>query len=1122
MAFTSTTTGGGTVVSFSNTPQAANDLFLSSQTGLTEDILKVVYLDVMANDLGGNAKILYSLDNSISASTSTTIYAPVDLLTQDTARAEANSSDTSLFGAKIWITTDGKVGYDATTLSDSFKATLQSLGAGQFLSDTFTYAIRLGNGTLSWATASVQFAGMNDAPVLAADASGSHAFTEALNTTGSAALDSTGGTLAFTDVDLTDHHTTSNSYISATWSGVGALPAGLAAILGSALATSISHDSTGTGAGSVAFAFSAADKTFDFLAAGETLTIVYNVTVSDGSLTSTRPVTITINGTNDAAVISGTRTGSVIEAGSSASYSSAGVATTTPSAGTPTATGTLTDTDLDNTANSFTASAGSTTHGSYAMTAAGVWTFSLDNNNAAVQALNSGNSFTDSFTVTTVDGTQQIVSVVINGTNDAPVVAGAGNTITYVAFASATVIAPALTVTDPDNQNLTNATVTISSGSQAGDILVATTTGTSITAAAYNSGTHILTLSGSDTLAHYQQVLDSVTFYSSTNVSSTRTIQWVANDGSINSNTGTSTINVTADNVAPTVVISQNTKGATQTVTFTFNETVLGFDTNDIKIIGATPSSLVHVGVDGTGHDIYTMNLTNASGAGTHTIQVVASGTGTSSWTDLAGNAGAGTAAFALPAGVSGEAINLALTDPTADPTDLISLVVKGVPAGWTLNQGTLNADGTWSVSTVDPSVLTITSSTGFAGAIVLDVTASWINADGTTGTALISDNVEVFAKGAPIFALSGDDHLTASSGDDLFVLSTPIGNDIINSFDAAHDKIDLIGFAGFASFADVQAHLSQDAAGNALIALANGQSIDLVGVSAASLSNSNFVFNQDPVTNNAANIVIGNGAIMPFSGMLNNTGTVTLDAHGSNTQLEVIQHGLTLQGGGHVVLSDDAGNGIFAAISSVALTNLDNTISGAGQLGEGQMTLINGGTIIASGINALVVDTGLNIIINSGTLEATGTGGLVINASVQNTGLLWANGATITVHGDVTGGSATLGGTAMLELAGNSSVNVAFADASAQTLQIDGLHQFAGTVTGLGTGDSLDFTAFNNTAAVSYIENVDGLSGVLSVTEGADTLQINLVGHYIAPDFVTTYDSTHGLIVQYHDGLFV
>ena len=41
------------------------------------------------------------------------------------------------------------------------------------------------------------------------------------------------------------------------------------------------------------------------------------------------------------------------------------------------------------------------------MTAAGVWTYTLDNSNAAVQALNVGDTLTDSFTVTTVDGTAQ-------------------------------------------------------------------------------------------------------------------------------------------------------------------------------------------------------------------------------------------------------------------------------------------------------------------------------------------------------------------------------------------------------------------------------------------------------------------------------------------------------------------------------------------------------------------------------------------------------------------------------------------------------------------------------------------------------------------------------------------
>ena len=61
---------------------------------------------------------------------------------------------------------------------------------------------------------------------------------------------------------------------------------------------------------------------------------------------------------------------------------------------------------------------------------------------------------------------------------------------------------------------LVGATVAISRrASLDGDVLAATTTGTTITAS-YNAATEMLTLSGTDTLAHYQQVLDSVTFAS--------------------------------------------------------------------------------------------------------------------------------------------------------------------------------------------------------------------------------------------------------------------------------------------------------------------------------------------------------------------------------------------------------------------------------------------------------------------------------------------------------------------------------------------------------------------------------------------------------------------------------
>ena len=70
----------------------------------------------------------------------------------------------------------------------------------------------------------------------------------------------------------------------------------------------------------------------------------------------------------------------------------------------------------------------------------------------------------------------------------------------------------------------------------------------------------------------------------------------------------------------------------------------------------------------------------------------------------------------------------------------------------------------------------------------------SWTNADGSSGFARATDNVEVFAQGAPIFAWSGEDHLTGSSSKDLFVFAQPIGHDTIYSFNASEDQIDLIG----------------------------------------------------------------------------------------------------------------------------------------------------------------------------------------------------------------------------------------------------------------------------------------------------------------------------------------
>ena len=89
---------------------------------------------------------------------------------------------------------------------------------------------------------------------------------------------------------------------------------------------------------------------------------------------------------------------------------------------TTTATGTLTAADVDNTNNLFqTVAAGAATtngYGTFGMTAAGVWTYTLNNSNATVNALNTGGTLNDSFSVLSADGTSQVVNVTINGNTD--------------------------------------------------------------------------------------------------------------------------------------------------------------------------------------------------------------------------------------------------------------------------------------------------------------------------------------------------------------------------------------------------------------------------------------------------------------------------------------------------------------------------------------------------------------------------------------------------------------------------------------------------------------------------------------------------------------------------------
>lgn len=133
-------------------------------------------------------------------------------------------------------------------------------------------------------------------------------------------------------------------------------------------------------------------------------------TGSGGVLTDTDTIHINVTPVNDAAVITGAISGTALEAGTSA--------------GSP-ATGDLNSADVDNTDDAWTAVATATAtasgYGKYTIDATGHWTYTVNDANTTMNGLQAGQHLTDTFTAYTVDGTPQVVTVTINGANDAPV-----------------------------------------------------------------------------------------------------------------------------------------------------------------------------------------------------------------------------------------------------------------------------------------------------------------------------------------------------------------------------------------------------------------------------------------------------------------------------------------------------------------------------------------------------------------------------------------------------------------------------------------------------------------------------------------------------------------------------
>ncbi|WP_394375377.1 retention module-containing protein [Stutzerimonas frequens] len=258
------------------------------------------------------------------------------------------------------LSSDGRWTFDATN------SAYDSLAAGATQDLVIPYQVTDEHGGVADSTLTITITGTNDAAVISGDVAQSAAETDTpliLN-----------GTLTSTDVDNAD-----NSFTAASLVGT---------------------NGTLTLAANGQWTF-VANSAFNELNVGEQVQETFTVTSIDGT---EQDVTVTIIGTNDAAVISGDVAQSAAEADAPLTLN-----------------GTLTSTDVDNADNSFTATSLVGTNGTLTLAANGQWTFVA---NSAFNELNVGEQVQETFTVTSIDGTEQDVTVTITGTNDAAVISG--------------------------------------------------------------------------------------------------------------------------------------------------------------------------------------------------------------------------------------------------------------------------------------------------------------------------------------------------------------------------------------------------------------------------------------------------------------------------------------------------------------------------------------------------------------------------------------------------------------------------------------------------------------------------------------------------------------------------
>jgi VCBS repeat-containing protein len=344
-------------------------------------------------NVGNNNVVLNVSDGSVSSNQSFTIAVANtnDAATVSSANIALSETDAALttsgtltsididnpdntFTVQTIVGTIGTLNIDAAGVWDfTANSAFDNLSVGQNVNKTFS--VTSVDGTTS--SVKITINGTNDTPVVSGISAGSvqedvTVVSTNINTT---------GLLTITDVDT----------------GEASFQAGsIAGAYGN-----LTIDATG----SWIYTADNNQTAIQQLDQGESLTDTLTVSTYDGT---PHTIVITLNGTEDAATISGTTTGTVTE---DSLLTSSGPLT-------------ITDTDTSDPTDfvDLAATASDNGYGSFEIRA-NTWTYTLDNTNTSVQALDATETLSDSYTFTAPDGVTQQVTVTINGAEDTPVVA---------------------------------------------------------------------------------------------------------------------------------------------------------------------------------------------------------------------------------------------------------------------------------------------------------------------------------------------------------------------------------------------------------------------------------------------------------------------------------------------------------------------------------------------------------------------------------------------------------------------------------------------------------------------------------------------------------------------------